>query len=111
MSALITNPYTASVYIPTDISLVEQCDGYVNIYTITRKGNLSWNIDKCEEEIEEDEHTIFVPSSMIQQLFSRNVKICQIGHSVIAFKRNSPAIFIRLSKSNVSTLNSYLVYC
>lgn len=101
MSSVTTKTHSL-LKIPTNVSLVEKSNGCFNIYKITQKGNLSWNIEISEEEIEEDENTIIIPSYMVQQLFSPQVRICQLGKSIIAFRNKFDAIFIRNNTSNVS---------
>ena len=80
--------------IPTHISLVEPCNGYCNIYSINPNGCLSWDIHTSEEEIEEDKYTIIVSSSIIQKLFSRDVSIYNINHSIIAVMRKSSDVYV-----------------
>lgn len=89
----------AHFHVPVNITLAERCNGYWKLYSITRKGNLSWNIIMCDDDIEDDKYTIIVSSSVIQQLFSPNIKIYQIRGSVIAFHPNANPLCIRKSRA------------
>ncbi len=86
---------TPSLEIPFDIHLVEQCNGYLNIYSINRNGNLSWDIEKVYDEVEEDETTLFVSSSVINQLSSGSVKIYRIGKSIVLCNQNLIKMYLR----------------
>lgn len=85
------------IHIPVGISLAEKTNGRWNIYSITRNGNLSWNITESDEDIEDDDYTIIVSSSIIQRLFSSSIKIYQNGQNVFAVNPDFSLIYLRQS--------------
>ncbi len=94
-SYLLISTTMCTVEIPFDIHLVEPCNGYSNIYSINRHGNLSWDIETVYDEVEEDETTLIVSSYIIHRLFSRSVKIYRIGKSIVLCNQNLIETYLR----------------